>query len=142
MAAGRLLDDDRNIRTLLENARTIAVVGLSPKAERDSYRVARYLKEQGYRIIPVRPAQKEILGEKAYGSLDEIEERIDIVNVFRSPAQVLKHAREVLQLRMPPRAFWMQLGIKNPEAADLLTATEIDVIMNRCIKADHVRLFA
>jgi predicted CoA-binding protein len=141
MVAGRLLIEDRDIRAVLENARTVAIVGLSPKPERDSHRVARYLTGRGYKVIPVRPAQKEILGERAYASLDQIAERIDIVDVFRSPAQVLKHARETLKLRFPPRAFWMQLSIKNEEAADLLMSANIDVIMNRCIKADHVRLF-
>jgi predicted CoA-binding protein len=140
MANGRLLDEDRDIRAVLEQARTIAIVGLSPKPERDSYRVARYLMEQGYKIIPVRPARKEILGERVYASLDQVSGSIDIVDVFRSPAQVLEHAHEALQLRYPPRAFWMQLNIENREAADLLMAAGIDVVMNRCIKIEHVRL--
>jgi predicted CoA-binding protein len=140
MVTGRLLEEDRDIRAVLEQTRTIAIVGLSPKPERDSYRVARYLMEQGYKIIPVRPARKEILGERVYASLDQVNGSIDIVDVFRSPAQVLEHAHAALQLRYPPRAFWMQLNIENREAADLLMAAGIDVVMNRCIKIDHVRL--
>jgi hypothetical protein len=141
MTSGRILTDDRDIRELLEGARTIAVVGLSPKPQRDSHRVARYLKGQGYRIIPVRPAQKAILDEKAYKKLDDITERVDIVNVFRNPAQVYDLARETVTLRLLPGAFWMQLAIENQAAAELLTAAGIDVIMNRCIKVEHGRLF-
>jgi predicted CoA-binding protein len=101
--------------------------------------VAAYLKDHGYRIIPVRPAQDEILGEKAYPSLDDLPGTVDIVDVFRSAEQILPHAREALRLR--PLAFWMQEGIANPEAAGLLTAAGIDVVMDRCIKRDHERLF-
>ncbi len=102
--------------------------------------VARYLKEQEYRIIPVRPAQKEILGEKAYPSLDHIKESVDIVNVFRNSAQIMPHAHEALRLIPKPKVFWMQLNIENHEAAELLTATGIDVVMNLCIMVEHDRL--
>ena len=123
---------------MLEQASTIAIVGLSPKAARDSNMVARYLKAQGYRIIPVRPAQKEILGEKTYASLDDIEGAVDIVDVFRNRSQIVPHAYEAL--RVKPRVFWMQLDIENREAADILTTAGIDVVMNRCIKVEHERL--
>jgi predicted CoA-binding protein len=136
---GKLLTDDDDIRLVLEQSKTIAVLGLSPKPERDSHRVAAYLQQQGYRIIPIRPAQKELLGEKAFSSLDDVQAHVDIINVFRNPAQVLQHAQEALQLH--PRVFWMQLRIKNRQAAELLTAAGINVVMNRCIKADHARLF-
>lgn len=139
MGTGQIITDDRRIHELLIRAQTIAVLGLSPKPDRDSYRVAAYLKDHGYRIIPVRPAQAEILGEKAYPSLDDLPGTVDIVDVFRSPEQILPHAREALRLR--PLAFWMQEGITNPEAADLLTAAGIDVVMDRCIKREHARLF-
>ena len=139
MGTGQIITDDRRIHELLIRAKTIAVLGLSPKPDRDSYRVAAYLKDHGYRIIPVRPAQAEILGEKAYPSLDDLPGTVDIVDVFRSAEQVLPHARETLRLR--PLAFWMQEGIANPEAAGLLTAAGIDVVMDRCIKRDHERLF-
>jgi predicted CoA-binding protein len=139
MGTGQIITDDRRIHELLIRAKTIAVLGLSPKPDRDSYRVAAYLKDHGYRIIPVRPAQDEILGEKAYPSLDDLPGTVDIVDVFRSAEQILPHAREALRLR--PLAFWMQEGITNPEAAGLLTAAGIDVVMDRCIKRDHERLF-
>jgi len=139
MKPGKLLTDDSDIKAVLEQSKTIAVLGLSPKPERDSHRVANYLQQQGYRIIPIRPAQKELLGEKAYGSLDDVQAHVDIIDVFRNSAQVLPHAHEALRLR--PRVFWMQLGVKNRQAAELLTAAGINVVMNRCIKADHARLF-
>lgn len=135
MKPGKIINDDNIIRHLLINARTIAVVGLSPKPERDSNMVARYLKDHGYRIIPVRPAQKEILGEKAYSSLDDIDESMDIVNVFRNPAQIMPHAHEAL--RVKPKLFWMQVGIENQKAAELLTKAGIDVVMNKCIMVEH-----
>jgi predicted CoA-binding protein len=138
MKFGKIITEDDDIQRTLENAKTIAIVGLSPKPERDSNSVARYLKNQGYRIIPVRPGQKEILGEKAYATLDDIQEPVDIVDVFRNPAQMVPHAREAA--RLSPKVFWMQLDIENPEAAALLTEAGIDVIMNKCIKIEHDRL--
>jgi len=135
---GNIITDDADIELILRKAKTIAVLGLSPKPERDSNRVARYLQANGYRIFPVHPAQKKILGEKAYSSVEDIEEPVDIVDVFRNPAQVLSHAHEAIRIK--PRVFWMQLNIENREAAKLLTEAGIDVIMNRCIKIDHARL--
>ena len=135
-----IIRDDGELRDLLRSSRTVAVVGLSPKPDRDSYHVAAYLQAHGYRIIPVRPAQAEILGEAAFASLDDVPGPVDIVDVFRSPEQVLPHAHEALRLK--PKAFWMQEGIENAEAARLLTAAGIRVVMNRCIKREHERLFA
>ncbi|MFO7706738.1 MAG: CoA-binding protein [Desulfobacterales bacterium] len=138
MPQGEIITDDARIRRLLSGSKNVAVLGLSPKPGRDSYRVAEYLKSKGFRIIPVRPAQTEILGEKVFASLDEVVGPVDIVDVFRSPDQILPHAREAIRLK--PKAFWMQEGIANREAAELLTAAGIDVIMDRCIKKDHERL--
>jgi uncharacterized protein len=135
---GRIITKEDDIERLLQSVKTIAVLGLSPKPERDSYKVAKYLQENGYRILPVRPGQKEILGEKAYASLDEIDEPVDMIDVFRNPDQVMAHAREALRLK--PKVFWMQLGIQHPEAARLLAENGIDVVMNRCTKVDHERL--
>jgi len=139
MQPGEIITDDNKIKQLLEKTKTIAILGLSPKPERDSNRVAIYLKAQGYRIIPVRPGQNEILGEKAYASLDDIEGPVDIVDVFRNPDQVMAHAHEAIRLK--PKAFWMQLDIENEGVASLLTAAGIDVIQNRCMKMEHERLF-
>jgi hypothetical protein len=138
MKTGRIITQDKNIRDILNAAKTIAILGLSPKPERDSNRVAVYLKDRGYRIIPIRPAQKEILGEKAYRSLDDIKQSVDIVNVFRNPAQIIPHAHEAIRLKA--KVFWMQLNIENRDAADLLTAAGIDVVMDRCIEVEHERL--
>ena len=138
MKIGRIITQDENIRDILNAAKTIAILGLSPKPERDSNRVAVYLKDRGYRIIPIRPAQKEILGKKAYRSLDDIKQSVDIVNVFRNPAQIIPHAHEAIRLKA--KVFWMQLNIENREAADLLTAAGIDVVMDRCIEVEHERL--
>jgi uncharacterized protein len=140
MPPGRIITADDDLRTILNSRRTIAIVGLSPKPDRDSYHVAAYLKAHGYRVIPVRPAQAEILGETAYPGLDDVPRPVDIVNVFRSPEQILPHAHEALRLK--PRVFWMQEGIAHAEAAALLTAAGIDVVMDRCIKREHERLFA
>jgi uncharacterized protein len=138
MPAGRVLTTDDDIRSFLSAAKSIAVLGLSPKPDRDSYKVAAYLQQSGYRILPVRPAQAEILGEKAYASLNDIPDPVDIIDVFRSSDQVLPHAHEALRLK--PKVFWMQEGIENQEAAALLTASGIHVVMDRCIKHEHARL--
>jgi predicted CoA-binding protein len=138
MKPGKIITEDSDIKDILENAKTIAILGLSPKPERESNMVARYLKDHGYRIIPVRPAQQEILGQSAYATLSDIKEHMDIVDVFRNPEQILPHAHEAI--RMQPKVFWMQLGIENQEAASLLIKAGIDVVMNKCIKIEHGRL--
>lgn len=138
MKTGRIITADLEVKEILEKTKTIAILGLSPKPERDSYKVASYLKAKGYRIIPVRPGQNQILGEKAYASLDDITEPVDMVDVFRNPAQIMPHAHEALRLK--PKVFWMQLNIENQEAAELLSGAGIDVVMNRCTKIEHDRL--
>jgi len=135
MKSGKIINDDDTIKQLLIDSKTIAVVGLSPKPERDSHMVAKYLKEHGYKIIPVRPAQKEILGEKVYSSLDDIDEPVDIIDVFRNSAQIMPHALEALRIK--PKLFWMQQNIENQEAAELLNREGIDVVMDKCIKVEH-----
>ncbi len=139
MKKGKIINSDIQLKEILEKAKVIAVLGLSPKPERDSNKVARYLQENGYKIIPIRPAQKEILGEKAYENLDEVKKPVDIVNVFRNSSQIMPHAHEAI--RNGAKVFWMQLGIENAEAAELLINSGIDVIMNRCTKVDHDSFF-
>jgi hypothetical protein len=138
MKPGKIITEDSDIKEILENTKTIAILGLSPKPERESNKVAIYLKGQGYRIIPVRPGQKEILGQSVFATLDDIKENVDIVDVFRNPEQILPHAQEAM--RMQAKVFWMQLGIENQEAAMLLVKAGIDVVMNKCIKIEHDRL--
>jgi uncharacterized protein len=135
MSHGSVLTTREDIQGLLEKVKTVAVLGLSPKPDRDSHRVARYLQDKGYKIIPVRPGQTEILGEKVYKSLDELEGPVDLVDVFRRSEQVDEHLAEILRLK--PRAVWMQLGIRNEEVAKALTEAGIDVVMDRCVKVDH-----
>jgi len=139
MRQGKIITQDKDIHNILENAKTIAIVGLSPKIDRDSHQVGLYLQAAGYRIIPVRPAQKQILGENAFKSLDELMPPVDIINAFRKSAQIEVHAKAALRLK--PNVFWMQQGIENYQAAMMLNAAGIDVVMNRCIKVDHARLF-
>lgn len=136
--SGTIITQDDAIAELLATAKTIVVLGLSPKPERDSHMVARYLQKHGYRIIPVRPGQQELLGEKAFATLDDITEQVDIVDVFRRSDQIMPHAQEALRLK--PKAFWMQLNIENQEAANFLTTAGINVVMNMCIKVEHDRL--
>ncbi len=139
MESGRIITADQEIKEMLEQTKTIAILGLCPKPQRDSYMVAKYLQAKGYRIIPVRPGQKEMLGEKAYASLDDIKEPVDMVDVFRNPAQLMPHVHEALRLK--PKVFWMQLDIESREAAELLTAAGINVVMNRCTKIEYDKLF-
>ena len=131
---------DDELRRLLASARTIAVVGLSDKPERDSNEVARYLQTQGYRIIPVNPAVPEVLGERSYPSLSEIpsEIPIDIVDVFRRSDQVPPILEEALARGVP--TIWLQLGVESPEAASRARSRGAVVFENLCIMQQHRRL--
>lgn len=132
--------DDAELRRLLTEARTIAVVGLSDKPERDSHDVARYLQGQGYRILPVNPALTHVLGETAYPSLGAVpvEIHVDIVDVFRRSDQVVPIAQEAVGRGV--RALWMQLGVENAEAERIAREAGIAVVQDRCIKIEHHRL--
>lgn len=138
MAKGRILVFEEDIKAHLEKARRIAVLGLSPNPQRDSHKVGLYLQQQGYTVIPVRPAQAEVIGEKAYPTLLEVPGAVDIVDAFINPARILPLAEDAVKIK--PKLFWMQLGVENSTAADLLVNAGIDVIMNRCIKIDHAKL--
>ncbi|ENZ5598653.1 CoA-binding protein [Enterococcus hirae] len=121
----------------LKTAKTIAIVGLSNKEERTSYQIARFLQERGYRIIPVNPllAGEIILGEKVYASLQEIQEPIDIVDIFRRSEFLPEVAADFLQTQA--KVFWAQLGIANEETANKLqSANRKDIVMDRCIKIE------
>jgi predicted CoA-binding protein len=140
MAKGRILVFEEDIKAHLESAQRIAVLGLSPKPSRDSHKVGLYLKAHGYTVIPVRPAQAEVIGEKAYPSLLDVPPPVDIVDAFINPARILPLAEDAVKIK--PKLFWMQLGVENSAAAELLLEAGIDVIMNRCIKIDHAKLIA
>ena len=126
------------IRSLLREVKTIAVVGLSPRAERPSYRVSRAMQGFGYRIVPVRPAVSEVLGEKAYARLADIPFPVDLVNVFRESAAIPGLVEESLAINAP--ALWIQEGIVHDEAAERARAAGLTVVMGRCIWKDYVGL--
>jgi predicted CoA-binding protein len=123
------------IGELLKHARNIAVVGLSNSPLRPSHGVAAYMQTQGYRIIPVNPTITDALGEQAYGSLLEVKERIDIVNVFRRPEFVPDVVDQAIQLKVP--AIWMQEGVIHQEAAEKARRAGIFVVMDHCILKEH-----
>ncbi|MBW1922590.1 MAG: CoA-binding protein [Deltaproteobacteria bacterium] len=128
----------QEIQKLLESAGTIAVVGCSPKPERDSHRVARYLIQQGFEVIPVNPGQKEILGRTCYRSLKEIPVPVDVADLFLNPKRVPRVVDEALEAGV--KAIWMQLGVVHNESARKAMAQKVQVVMNRCIMVEHRKL--
>ena len=129
-------DTDDTINRILK-MHTIAVVGLSPKPERASHDVARYLLDQGYKIIPVNPVQEQILGLKCYPDLSAIPEPVDLVDVFRRPEHCAAIAEEAVAIGA--KALWLQLGIANDDAARLASDGGLLVVMDRCIKIEHAQ---
>jgi uncharacterized protein len=123
------------IARLLKGARTVAVVGLSDKPDRDSYQVAAYLQERGYRIIPVNPAVHEVLGEKSYARLQDVPEKVDVVDVFRKSDAV----PEVVDAAIAAgaKAVWLQEGVIHNAAADKARAAGLQVVQNRCMLKEH-----
>jgi predicted CoA-binding protein len=139
----------RTIQQILQDSKTIAVVGLSSKPEKTSHGVAEYLQQQGYRILPVNPvyAGQQILGETVYADLHALADalaaqgqRIDIVDCFRRSEDIPPLAKEAISVRAG--CLWMQLGIENQAAADLARAAGLDVVMNHCMKIEHRALNA
>lgn len=126
------------LRRLFEETRVIAVVGLSDKAFRTSYRVASYLQEQGYRIIPVNPLIASALGEKAYPSLRDVKEKVDLVDIFRRSAVVAPVVDDAIAIGA--KAIWMQQDIIHHDAARKAKAAGLKVIMDRCLMVDHYRV--
>ena len=133
---------DIYIRGILNTVKTIAMVGISPKDNRPSYFAFKYLKERGYRMIPVNPGQagKEILGEKVYAKLADIPEPVDMVDVFRGSKYAPGIVAEALEMKPRPRVIWMQLTVRNDEAAAAAEAAGMKVVMNRCPKIEYGRL--
>ncbi|WP_411953254.1 CoA-binding protein [Alkalibacillus sp. S2W] len=123
------------MRDILINANTIAVIGLSDKPDRTSHQIAKIMQDRGYRIIPINPNATEVLGEKSYSSLRDVEESIDIINVFRRPEHLVDVAHDALTTDC--RVFWAQQGIVNEEAYELLNENDFTVIMDACIKVVH-----
>ena len=133
---------DSYIRGILNTVKTVAMVGFSPKDVRPSYFVFKYLIERGYRVIPVNPgrAGKEALGQKIYARLSDIPVPIDMVDIFRASSQVMPIVEESLTLKPRPQVIWMQLTIRNDDAAKLAESAGIKVVMNRCPKIEYGRL--
>jgi predicted CoA-binding protein len=130
--------NDEATRQLLEKTRVIAVVGLSADPSKASHGVARYLKDQGYRIFPVNPTVDEVFGLKAYPNLDSVPEPIDVVDVFRPP----KAVPEIVDaaIRVGAKAVWLQEGILHPEAGKRALEAGLDFVENRCMMKEHFRL--
>ena len=133
---------DNEIRAVLENVGTIAMVGASAKDVRPSYFVLKYLLAKGYRVIPVNPGQagKDILGQTVFAKLADIPEPVDMVDIFRSSAAAAGVVDEALGLSPKPKIIWMQLGVRNDEAAAKAEKAGLTVIMNRCPKIEYGRL--
>lgn len=123
---------------LLKNAKRIAVVGVSDKPFRDSHRIARYLQQAGFEMLPVNPLLSEVLGQKVYASLAEIPEPVDIVNVFRRSEEVPDLVEQAIAAGA--KAIWLQLGVIHEAAAEKPRAAGLAVVMDRCIMVDHARL--
>ena len=129
---------DPDLTYILKNAKTIAIVGISSNPTRASFGVSRFLQRQGYRIIPVNPAEKEVHGEHAYPSLTDVPDAIDIIDIFRRSEAVLPIVQEAILQK--PQLIWMQEGVINEEAAQLAEANGVPVVMDRCILKELSRL--
>lgn len=131
--------DIPTLRRILRENRTIAVVGLSANWYRPSFFAAKYMQEHGYRIIPVNPQYEEVLGEKCYKSLREIPDKVDIVDCFQKTERILPLAEEAIAIGA--KVLWQQIGVVSEAAAELAAAAGLDVVMDRCVKIEHGRLF-
>jgi hypothetical protein len=132
-------EDINTLRRILKTGKTIAVVGLSANWWRPSYFAAKYLQEHGYRIIPVNPQYQEILGEKCYPNLRAIPEKVDVVDCFRKSEEIPPLADEAIAIGA--KVLWLQIGVINHAAAEKARDAGLDVVMDRCMKIEHGRLF-
>jgi predicted CoA-binding protein len=134
------MNEPETIREILENAKTIAVIGLSDDPGRASFGVSKFMQQQGYRIIPVNPQASSVLGERAYPSLDEAYKenggKVDLVNVFRAPEHVPAIVKDVLRLKIP--RLWLQEGVCHEEAAGWAEAAGVKVVMDHCILKERM----
>jgi len=135
-----LVDSDESIRQILKTSRTIAVVGIKDEthAQEAAHSVPAYLQSRGYNIIPVNPHYKSVFGKPSFSTLSEIDEPVDIVMMFRAPANVPMHVDDALKVR--PKVLWMQTGIRNQDAAHKLAKNGIKVVQDHCMYMDHLRL--
>lgn len=133
-----IVNDSAGLRHILQESRVIAVVGLSSNEQRPSYRVAKYMMEHGYTIIPVNPAESEILGQKCYASLAEIPQKVDIVDCFRKSADIPPLAEAAIAIGA--KTLWLQLEIINEAATQRASTAGLNVVRDLCIKIEHARL--
>ena len=133
------MDDIESLRRILKDNRVIAMVGLSANWYRPSFFAAKYMQEHGYRVIPVNPQYAEVLGEKCYKSLKDIPERVDMVDCFRRTEEILPLCEDAIAIGA--RVLWQQIGVVNREAARRAEAAGLDVVLDRCVKIEHARLF-
>lgn len=127
------------LRRILKEHRTIAVVGLSADWFRPSYFAAKYMQEHGFRVIPVNPKYDEILGERCYPDLRSIPDKVDVVDIFRKPQDCTPIAEDAVAIGA--KVLWLQIGVINDEAARIAQAGGLEVVMDRCVKIEHARLF-
>ncbi len=130
---------EQEIKDILARYKTVAVIGMSKNPEKDAYRIPEYLKNKGYKIIPVNPSANEILGEKVYARLTDIPGDVDIVDVFRPSDDIANYVDEVIMKK--PKVFWLQLGIQNKEAQEKVASAGIKVVFDRCMMSEHKKLF-
>ena len=133
-----MIDDIAGIRRILTTARVIAVVGLSANWYRPSFFAAKYMQDHGYRVVPVNPSYQEVLGQRCYASVRDIPFAVDVVDCFRRSEEMPALARDAVAIKA--KVLWMQLGIRNPEAAAIATAAGLDVVQDRCVKIEHARI--
>jgi predicted CoA-binding protein len=133
-----IVDDIAGLRRILARTKSIAVVGLSAHWYRPSYFAAKYMQDHGYRVIPVNPSYTEVLGQRCYPSLAAIPDPVDIVDCFRKSEDIMPIAREAVA--RGARVLWMQLGIRNEDAARIALDAGLEVVMDRCVKIEHARL--
>jgi predicted CoA-binding protein len=131
---------ESEVREILERSKTVAVVGISHKEERDSHKVAKYLKEHGYTMIPVNPKYKEVLGVSCYPNLEAVGQHIDIVDIFRNVDAIPAIVDEAIKVGAD--CVWMQLGLVHNEAAEKARKAGLRVVMNKCTKIEHTRMTA
>ena len=132
------MNNDQDLKEILQSGRTIASVGLSSNPQKESYGIASYLKQQGYHVIPVNPTADEIMGEKSYPDLQSVPEKIDVVQVFRKPEDVPPVVDDAIQAGA--KVVWMQEGIVNEEAAQKARQAGLQVVMDACMRSAHRKL--
>ncbi|ABR55788.1 CoA-binding protein [Methanococcus aeolicus] len=134
------INDKQDLKKIFEETKTIAIVGLSPKPEKMSNMVGKFLKEKGYKIIPIYPKEERILGEKVYRSISEVDENIDMVNVFRKSEYIPEIVEEILN-RDDINTIWLQLGIINNEAMKKAKEKGLNVVQDKCAKVEYNNIF-